>query len=216
MGGLAAGEAGEGDDRRYFLFFVMLFGAAAMLAVIACFNVAGLLLARGLTRQRELAILRKAAGRLRQPGSVVARQTLRKLSGLVGAGAALGLVIDSFLRDRLSYVRWPSAYNLPLEFHFQNDRGLYFYAMAAVFSVLVASSLLPVWRGARMPTLGLGHENRERPSSLSVARGGASRNSFLTIQVAACLVELTLWALFCRSFLQVAGVNPGFDVGGIP
>ena len=54
MGGLAKNAAGVGDDRRFFVFFVMLFGTAAMLAIIASTNVAGLLLARGVSRQREL------------------------------------------------------------------------------------------------------------------------------------------------------------------
>src|SRR5262249_5215719 len=121
MSGLAANSSSEGDDRRFFLFFVMLFGTAAILAVIACFNVAGLLLARGAARQRELAI-RKAlgAGRLQ-----IARQLFAEGSVLVGLGAIAGLIVDGFLRDRLSYIRWPSAYNLPFEFHFQNDRGLF-------------------------------------------------------------------------------------------
>src|ERR1700722_7626447 len=56
MAGLAAHEDSSGDDHRYFVFFVTLFGTALMLAIIACFNVAGLLLARGVTHQRELAI----------------------------------------------------------------------------------------------------------------------------------------------------------------
>src|SRR5204863_21275 len=104
MAGLAANAATEGDDRRYFMFFMMLFGTASMLAVIACFNVAGLLLARGVTRQRELAI-RKALGASRFQ---LARELLAEGLVLVGLGAGVGLILDAFLRDRLAE-SWPAA-----------------------------------------------------------------------------------------------------------
>ena len=143
MAGLAAHENSIGDDRRYFVFFVALFGTALMLAVIACFNVAGLLLARGVTRQRELAI-RKALGASRFQ---LARHLLAEGFVLVVLGAGAGLIVDAFLRNWLSYVRWPSAYNLPFEFHFQNDRGLFLYALATALAALLVSSLLPSLRG---------------------------------------------------------------------
>src|SRR5258708_6117866 len=61
MSGLSANAAKGGDERLVFLVFIMLFGVAGTLAVIACSNVAGLLVARTLNRQRDLAI-RKALG----------------------------------------------------------------------------------------------------------------------------------------------------------
>ncbi|PYT25459.1 MAG: hypothetical protein DMG57_25100 [Acidobacteria bacterium] len=204
MAGLAANAATEGDDRRFFLFFVMLFGTAAMLAVIACFNVAGLLLARGVTRQRELAI-RKALGANRFQ---VARQLLAEGLLLVGLGAGVGLLVDAFLRNWLSYVRWPSAYNLPFEFHFQNDRGLFLYALATALVALLVSSLLPSLRGSNAD-LSLAMKQGEPAFSV---RRWSLRNSFVTLQVALSMVLLILGVLFSRSFLQVADVDPGFDV----
>jgi len=61
MGGLAANASKDGDERRFFLFFIMLFVVAGLLMLIGCSNVAGLLIARTLHRQRELGI-RKALG----------------------------------------------------------------------------------------------------------------------------------------------------------
>ena len=126
MAGWAANAAGLGDDRRFFVFFAMLYGTAILLVVIGCSNVAGLMLARGVTRQRELAI-RKALGANRFQ---VARLLLAEGLVLVALGAAIGLIVDAFLRNWLSSVRWPSAYNVPFEFHFQSDRGLFLYALA--------------------------------------------------------------------------------------
>jgi putative ABC transport system permease protein len=204
MGGLAKNAAGVGDDRRFFLFFVMLFGTAAMLAIIASSNVAGLLLARCVTRQRELAI-RKALGANRFQ---VARQLLAEGLVLAVLGAAIGLIVDAFLRDWLSYVRWPSAYNLPFEFHFQNDRGLFLYALATALAALFASSLLPSLRGSNAD-LGLAMKQGEPAFSI---RRWDLRNSFVALQVALSMALLTLGVLFSRSFLHIAGVDPGFDV----
>ncbi len=204
MAGLAAHENSTGDDRSYFVFFVALLGTALMLGAIACFNVAGLLLARGVTRQREFAI-RKALGASRVQ---ITRHLLAEGFVLVALGAGAGLIVDAFLRHWLSYVRWPSAYNLPFEFHFQNDRGLFLYALAAALAALLVSSLLPSLRGARAD-LGLAMKQGEPAFSV---RRWSLRNSFVAMQLALSMVLLTLGALFLRSFLQVAEVNRGFDV----
>jgi putative ABC transport system permease protein len=204
MGGLAASAAGEGDDRRFFVFFVMLLGTAAMLAIIACFNVAGLLLARGVTRQRELAI-RKALGANRFQ---LARHLLAEGLVLVGLGAGVGLIIDAFLRNRLSYIRWPSAYNLPFEFHFQNDRSLFLYALATALVALLVSSLLPSLSGSNAD---IGLAMKQGEPAFAIRRWNL-RNTFVALQVALSMVLLMLGVLFSRSFLQVAGVDPGFDV----
>ncbi len=204
MARFAANASRTGDDRRFFLFFVMLLATAVMLGVIACFNVAGLLLARSLSRQRELAI-RKALGAGR---AQLIRQLLADGLVLVVPGAMAGLAVDAFLRDRLSYVRWPSAYNLPFEFHFQSDRGLFLYALAAAVAALLVSSLVPALRGSRAD-LGLAMKQSEPAFSI---RRWSLKNSFLTVQVALSVVLLALAALFSRGFYQVAFISPGFDV----
>lgn len=204
MAGLAAHENSTGDDRRYFVFFATLFGTALMLAVVACLNVAGLLLARGVSRQRELAI-RKALGANRFQ---ITRHLLAEGFVLVVLGAGVGLMVDAFLRNWLSSVRWPSAYNLPFEFHFQNDRGLFLYALGTALTVLLVSSLLPSLRGSN-PDLALAMRQGEPAFSV---RRWSMRNSFVAMQLAVSLVLLMLGAVFFRSFLRVASVDPGFDV----
>ncbi len=204
MAGWSANAAGVGEDRQFFVFFVMLYGTAILLLVIGCFNVAALVLARGVTRQRELAI-RKAMGANRFQ---LARQLLAEGLVLVALGSAVGLIIDAFLRNRLSYVRWPSAYNLPFEFHFQTDRGLLLYAVASAFATLLLSSLLPALRGSNAD-LGLAMKQSEPAFS---ARRWNLRNGFVTLQVVLSMVLLSLGVLFCRTFWRITHINPGFDV----
>jgi putative ABC transport system permease protein len=206
MAGLAAQQDAQGDDGRFFVFFVMLFGAAAMLALIACLNVASLLLARGVARERELAI-RMALGAGR---SHIVRQLLAEGAVLVVLGAATGLVLDTFLRQQLSYIRWPSAYNLPFEFHFQNDRGLFFYALGAALVTLVLSTLLPALQGSRAD---LGLALKQSEPAFSIRRWNL-RNCFVAVQLALSVVLLSLGLLFARSFAHLANTSPGFNVAG--
>ncbi|HUE23441.1 MAG TPA: FtsX-like permease family protein [Bryobacteraceae bacterium] len=204
MSGLAANAAKGGDERRFFVFFAMLFSVAGMMALIACSNVAGLLLARGLSRQREMAIRRAVgASRLR-----IVRQLLAEGLVLVACGAGAGLLLDGFLRDRLSYIRWPSAYGLPIEFHFNQDSGLFLYAAAAALAALLVSSVIPALRGSNTDlTLAM----KQGQPAFSVRHWDA-RNGFVALQLALATVLLTLGALFTRSFWYVASCDPGFDV----
>jgi predicted permease len=170
-----------------FVFFMMLVGIAMILALIACFNVVGLLLARGAARYRETTI-RQALGANRWQ---LARPLLCEAFVLIAGGATTGLVLDAWLRSRLRYLRWPSAYNIPFEFHFESDHSLFLYALlTACVTLLVCSSV-----GAVKP-----------PSSRWNLGSG-----FVALQVVLSMVLLTLGALFARSFLHVANLDVGFD-----
>ena len=171
MAGLAANSESEGDGRRFFLFFLMLFAVAGMLALIACSNGASLLLARGVSRQKELAI-RKAlgAGRLQLAGPMLAEGFV-----LVAVSTAAGLALDAFLRNRLSTLRWPSAYNIPIEFHFQTDRGLLFYALMLSGIALLVTSLIPALPRSSRADVSLALKQGE--PALSCAAGTSATGS---------------------------------------
>jgi putative ABC transport system permease protein len=204
MAGLAAQANSIGEDRRYFVFFLALLATAILLAIIACLNVAGLLLVRGFARRREFAI-RKALGASRFQ---LTRQLFAEGVALALLGALAGLAADAFLRDRLRYVRWPSAYNLPFEFHFQSDRGLFFYALAAASLALLLSALLPSMRSSTVdPFLAI----KQGEPAFSLRRWNLW-STFVALQLALSLILLTLGGLFVRSFRQVATSSPGFDI----
>jgi putative ABC transport system permease protein len=203
MSGLRANAARPGDDRLFLLFFVTLFGVAGMLALIGCSNVAGLLVVRTLNRQRELAI-RKALGATRIQ---ILRPLLAEGLVLVLFGAGLGFALDAFLRVRLSHLRWPSAYGIPFEFHFQSDNGLFLYAGVTAVAALLLSSVLPALRGADTD---LGLAMKQAEPSFSVHRWDL-RNGFVILQVVLSLVLLTVSSLFTRSLLHLAAAGPGFD-----
>lgn len=204
MSGWRAHAAGTASERQFFLFFAMLFLVAGMLTFIACSNVAGLLLVRALNRRRDQAI-RKAIGANRFQ---IALPLLLDGLVLVICGAAAGLILDAFLRDRLSYVRWPTAYGLSLEFHFQNGQGLFLYATLTAFAMLLFCSLLPALLSSNAD---LSLALKQSEPALSVRRWNL-RSGFVILKVALSMALLTLGALFARSFLHVAMNGPGFDV----
>jgi len=203
MTGLGANSAKGGDERRFFVFFVMLFGVAGVLAFIGCCNVAGLLVARALDRKRELAI-RKALGASRLQ---LLRPLLAEGIVLVLCGAICGLALDVLLRARLRSVRWPSAYGLPSEFHFQSDAGLLLYASLTALAALLVSSLLPALASGDAD-LSLAMKQGEPAFS---ARRWDLRNSFVTLQVVLSMVLLTMGGLFTRSLTHLIAAGPGFD-----
>lgn len=195
------------EGNGVYLFFLALFAVAGMMALISCANVAGLLLARGLSRQRELAI-RKALGASRWQ---VARPLLAEASLLVAAGAVAGWLLHTVLAAQLRAVRFPSAYGVPFEFHFQTDAGLLVYAAAVALGALAVCALVPAVRGSDVD-LGLALKQGEPAFSL---RRWNLRSAFVAIQMALAVMLLALGALFTRSFVHVATADLGFDAGHV-
>ena len=204
MSGWSAHAAGAEDERRFLLFFAMLFVVAGTLALIACSNVVGLLLVRVLNRRREQAI-RKAIGANRFQ---IALPLFLDGLVLVICGAGLGLVLDTFLRNRLSDVHWPTAYGLTFEFHFQNDEELFLFASLATFATLLFTCLLPALKGSNAD---LSLAIKQAEPSLSIRRWNL-RSGFVILQVTLSMALLTLGAIFTRSLVHVARNGPGFDV----
>ena len=180
----------------------LLFAAVGLVLLIACANVAGLLLARASSRRPELAI-RSALGARR---SEIVRQLLVESILLALCGGALGVLVSTWSLDAL--LRFVPD-NLPrLDTISVDVRVLAFAIVVSVTSGLMFG-MLPAWRVSRLdPIIAL----REGGRSVTAGRGQHRLQSWLVIaETALGLVLLVGSGLLIRSFVRVLSVDPGFD-----
>jgi putative ABC transport system permease protein len=190
-------------DLRQVLF--VLFGAVLLLLVVACANVAGLLLARGVVRQNELA-LRAALGATRR--GVLAQLLVESLA-LASMGAAAGLALGWWLVQLMKRL---GPLDLPRLTEINIDLPV------VVFSVLLAAVTTLVF-GA-VPAL---HASRQDPadSLRQAGRVGAGRsrtrmrNTFVVAQMAVSCTLLAAAGMFVQSLWRLQSVDPGFNARGV-
>jgi predicted permease len=184
----------------------LLLGITGLVLLIACANLANLMLARANAREREIAV-RVALGASR--GRLI-RQTLSESLLLAGFGAAIGASLAQLMsRSLLSFL---TTEGNPLRLDLSSDwRGLAFTASVAVFTCIVfgiapalrASQIEPV---AAMRSGGRGLTNRERFSF---------QRFFVIWQIAISLALLVGALLFVRSFRNLISLDAGFRQNGI-
>jgi predicted permease len=180
----------------------LLFAAVSLVLLIACANVAGLLLARTSKRRAEIA-LRAALGAGR---AEILRQVLVESLLLSFLGGALGLAFSTlFLKAVLRFV----PQNLPRMDTLSVDTTvLGFTVLASVLTGLLFG-VVPAWLMSRLdPALVL----RDGTRNVTSGRGHHRLHSTLVIvETALGLLLLIGSGLFIRSFVRVLSVNPGFD-----
>jgi predicted permease len=179
---------------------LILLGAVGFVLLIACANVANLLLARGIERRRELA-LRSALG---ASGGRLVRLAMAESVVLGAAGGAAGLLLAVAGTALLVAV---SPQDLPRVEHAGIDGTVIgFTALMALFTMLLFG-LAPAFQAR---AAGLGSALRE--SDRAVAGGPLSRvrRLLVTAEVALALVLLVGAGLLVRSFLALQVVEPGF------
>ncbi len=179
----------------------MMMGAVGLVLLIACANVANLLLARALGRRREIAVrLALGAGRRR-----LVQQLLVESVVLAGGGGILGFTLAYWLAALLL------AFNPPFPVAISLDLGLdwrvvSFTGGAALLTGLVFG-LIPALQATR-PALVPALKDQE-----STARVGKMRlrNALLLPQVSLSLILLIVAGLFARSVQNASSVDLGFD-----
>jgi len=189
-----------GDVRPALL---VLLGAVGFVLLIACANVANLLLARATTRHRELAV-RAALGADR--GRLI-RQLFSESLVLSVIGGIIGVALAWWA---LSFLRTVVATNLPiqrLEFVGINGWVLLFACAAALGSGLLFG-VIPAFTAAG---ISLTDALREGGRTGTASRGRLVRQGLVIVEMALALVLLVGAGLLARSFLSLMRVNPGFD-----
>src|SRR5688572_3082325 len=185
---------------------MVLMGAVALVLLIACVNVANLLLARAAGRQRELSI-RAAMGATR---SRVIRQLLLESSLLAVMATAIGMAI-AFAATRLLIALGPES--VPRLDELSIDGRVFAFAMLVALTTTVVFGIVPAIQSARQdPQEALRADGRH-----STAGTGRRRlRAALTIGEVALSVALLIGAgLLIRSFARLQQVDPGFRTSNL-
>ena len=182
-----------------------LMGAVIFLLLIACANVANLLLVRASLRQHELAI-RSAIG---ASWWDLARQILSEALLLAAMGALGGLAIAWLGIHELLAIA--PAY-LPRLDSIRIDSTVLIFTVISSLAAAAIFGLAPAWRAAR-PDVMIVLRGTRRNEGL--ASGGLSRKIVVGVEVALAYVLLIGSGLMVRSFLELQRIDPGFSPQGL-
>jgi putative ABC transport system permease protein len=183
----------------------VLLAAVGLVLLIACANVANLLLARAATRGREMAI-RRALGASR--GRLM-RQLLTESVVLASLGAGLGLVVSHWGLDALLAL-WPRA--LPRSQEVGLHGGVLVFTAALALVTGIAFGLAPALRATAKP---IEEQLRQESGGSTGGRRQRVQHTLVIVELALALVLLVGAGLLARSFAALDAVNPGFDTRDI-
>ncbi len=188
--------ASEGSDAQVAAW---LFGVAAIVLIIACANVANLVLARGVRREGEMAV-RLAIGGSRWR---IMRMLLTESVLLAGLGAGVGLLLARWGGDLMRGLLLPGV---SWEASGGEGRVLAVTAIATIFAAIV-SSLLPMTRAGRTNLSGALHGASRQVGASSLRL----RTGLLLVQTTLCTALLVGAGLFVRSLNRVSGLDLGIE-----
>lgn len=186
-------------------FSALLFVLIALLLLVACVNVASLLLARGEARRHEIAVrFTLGAGRAR-----VMLQLMSESALLALVAGGLGLALSEAACRLLSHVDPPVPVPLALDVSI-NAPALWF-ALGCTIATALAFGLVPALRvSSHAPAAG---------SSLAQARVAGRRSrlgsALVVAQIALTMILLVGGGLFMRAMVRAAAIDPGFDANGV-
>ncbi|HKW55993.1 MAG TPA: ABC transporter permease [Candidatus Acidoferrum sp.] len=207
---LEQGLTGAREDAAPPLYALML--VVGLVLLIACANVAGLMLARATSRQREMAV-RFALGASKWR---ILRQLLTESLMLSCLGGAVGILFASWCVAAIQNFL-TSTTDGPLPFAATIDRRvLVFTAIVAILTGVVFG-LAPALRGLRVDLTPALKEGAGSSSQLSRAKKGwfTAGNSLVIAQVALSIIVLAGAGLLLRTLQNLKSVNPGFDARNV-
>lgn len=180
----------------------ILLGAVGLLLLIACANVANLLLARATARQREISI-RSALGSSRWR---IVRQLLTESLVLGLFGGVLGTLIGKWSLDAMLAI---APADLPRAAEIALDGRALAFTLAVAVLTGIAFGLVPALQSLRVNLV-----DALKDGSRGASDGGRRhwvRNGLVVLEVALALMLLSGAGLLMRSFLQLSSTSPGFD-----
>jgi putative ABC transport system permease protein len=191
----------EQISQKFRLSLLLFLGAVGFLLLIACANVANLLLSRAANRQKEIAVrLTVGAGRSR-----IVRQLLTESALLALLGGLLGLILARSAKDLLVTFITP---NLPALEPIILDHRVLAFCLALAMVTGIAFGLVPAFQASRVS---LSEVLKDAGRSGGELRSGTLfRNLLVVCETALAMVLLVGAGLLFRSFLQVRGIDPGF------
>ena len=185
---------------------VILMGVVGLVLLIACANVANLLLARATSREKEIAVrVSLGAGPSR-----LFRQLLTESVMLAGIGGAIGLLLAQWADALLLQLVSRAGSPVPLDVH--PDAKILGFTLGVSLLTGILFGLAPAFRAARVD-LNSALKGNSRGVVSGTAHGGKAPlgNILVVAQVALSLLLLIVAGLFVRSFQKLTQVQLGFD-----
>jgi predicted permease len=195
-GGLIAGSATPA-----FTLMTVLMVVVGLVLLVACANVANLLLARAVGRQKEIAI-RLAMGAARRQ---LIRQLLFESLLLAFAGAGVGFVLAAGAAHAISNFQLPLPF--PVVFDFNVDMRVALFTLGLSVLTALLFGLVPALRASRPDLVGA---LKDGPAILGGMGRSRLRNTLVVVQVALSLVLLATAGLFLRSLGNASSIDIGF------
>ncbi|MBZ5604193.1 MAG: ABC transporter permease [Acidobacteriia bacterium] len=188
-------------------FAFLLLGVTTLVLLIACANVANLVLARGAGRVKEIAI-RMAVGASRM---TLVRQLLTESLVLAIAGGAAGLAVAYAGVRFLNSIPVPSDY--PISLGVRMDARLLTFSFLLAVATGLIFGLIPALRSTRTDLSSTIKSSDQGPAKIGFLRGRlAGRNVLVTMQLTLSVVLLILSAFFVRGFQGARHMATGFRV----
>ncbi len=181
---------------------VILMGMVGFILLIACVNVANLLIARHEDRRREIAISMALGAQRPQ----IVRRLMWEMALLALAGGLGGLLVGAWGVAKLPALL---PVELPIWLSFELDLKVLAATAGAALSTVLLAGLAPAYRAASA-----GVEQGLRETSRATTLGRKGRHALVVVEIALSLVLLVGAGLMTRSFWQLRQVDPGFATEG--
>jgi predicted permease len=204
---MSISSAPRDDFAEMLTVSALLQGMAGSVLLIACLNLANMLLARGAARRKEIAIRLAIGGGRWQ----IVRQLLVEGFVLSAAGGLAGLVI-AYWSGRLLSASLTAALPFSLDLAIMPDARVLIVTFGLTVACTLVFALGPAWSLSRHDVVADLREQSSAPAARARLGLLAPRHLLVIAQVALSLVLLAMGGLFVRSALEAADATPGYDL----